>query len=220
MKILIIIPAYNEAKKIEQVVAEIKNQDYDVLVVDDGSSDDTAKMAEQAGAVVLSHQLNRGQGASLKTGIKYALKKGYDTVVFFDADDQMDAKEIKMLITKQKETGVEVVLGSRFLGRAINIPFIKKIVLKTALFGTRLMTGLKITDVHNGFQLWTRDALKKIELKQDKQAYASELLDQISKKKLLYCEAPVTITYTNYSKGKGQKISNAFNILWDLVVKK
>jgi len=220
MKTLVLIPAYNEEDKIYQVAKEVKDLGQDVLVVDDGSSDNTYEEANRAGVKVMRHCLNRGQGASLKTGIKYALGGDYEAVVFFDADGQMIAHEIKKLIEPVRVGKHEVVLGSRFLGKAIDIPASKLFTLKLALWFTRLTVGLTLSDVHNGFQVWSRVALEKLDLSQDRQAYASELLHEIADKKLKYHEVPVTIKYTDYSKAKGQSIFNAFKILWDLMIKK
>ncbi len=220
MKTLVLIPAKNEEKKIGTVVSQVKSENFEVLVVDDGSTDSTAQTAEANGATVLIHAVNRGQGASLKTGIDWALEKDYDHVVFFDADGQMRADEIKNLLEPLMLDKYEVALGSRFLGRTENMPFSRLITLKLALLFTRLTTGLKLTDVHNGFQAWSREALGKISLNQDRQAYASEVLSEIAKKKLKFTEIPVTITYTPYSKKKGQKLWNAFHILWDLTIKR
>lgn len=220
MKTLVLIPARNEAAQIASVVQQVLKQGFEVLVVDDGSGDQTAALAQAAGARVLRHLVNRGQGAALKTGCAYALKNGYQTVVFFDADGQMMADEIKQIIKPIESGGVQVVLGSRFLGRAKNIGWLKWLTLKLALLFSRWATGLSLTDTHNGFQAWSVAALDQIQLKQDRQAYASEILQQIAAKKLKYLELPVTIEYTAYSKRKGQSVLNAFNILWDLMIKK
>lgn len=219
MKTIIVIPAYNEASKINGVVAAVKASGlWDVLVVDDGSGDGTAVQAKAAGATVLRHQINRGQGAALKTGIKFASRSGYETAVFFDADGQMAPAEIPLLLKKLNE-GYDVVLGSRNLGRTVNMPIIRKIVKKIALQFTRFSTGLKITDTHIGFQAWTLDALKKINLDQDRMAHASQILSEIAKNRLKYAEVPVTIRYDAYSVKKGQNSSGAFKILWDLLIK-
>ncbi len=219
MKFLIVIPAYNEARKIKEVIEDIKKNGFeDILVVDDASKDDTFKLASSCGINVLKHEINRGQGASIKTGVAFADKYGYEAVVFFDADGQMKSKEIFNFI-KTLENGYDVVLGSRNLGQAVDIPFIKKIIKKMALIFTLMTTGLKITDTHNGFQAWRVSVLKKINWHQDRFAYASELLNEIAEKKLKYIELPVVIEYTDYSKAKGQKISGLFRILWDLLIK-
>jgi len=221
MKNLIIIPAYNESESLPSVIKNIFSlnlPDTDILVVDDGSSDQTFDLAKNLGVKVLRHCINRGQGASLKTGIDFCLKNNYDKVVFFDADGQMDHQEIPLLLEKLN-SDCQVVLGSRRLGKVINMPIARRFVKYLALIFTHLTTGLKLTDTHNGFQAWHSDALKKIELYQDGYAHASQLLQQIAKHRLRYCEFPVTIKYTDYSKRRGQSLWSALKILWDLLIK-
>lgn len=221
MNILAIIPAYNEGEKIGEVVSGLKNKanlPLDILVVNDGSKDETASRALETGAMVISHAINRGQGAALKTGIDFAIKKNYQTVIFFDADGQMDPVEAYNLNLKLNEC-YDVVLGSRNIGRVIDMPLSTKIVKKLALIFTRLISGLNLTDTHNGFQAWRISALSQIKLDQDRMAHASQILNEISRLKLKYCEVPVTIKYTDYSKRKGQRLWNSFNILWDLLIK-
>lgn len=221
MNILAIIPAYNEGEKIGEVVSGLKNKanlPLDILVVNDGSKDETASRALETGAMVISHAINRGQGAALKTGIDFAIKKNYQTVIFFDADGQMDPVEAYNLNLKLNE-GYDVVLGSRNIGRVIDMPLSTKIVKRLALIFTRLTSGLNLTDTHNGFQAWRISALSQIKLDQDRMAHASQILNEISRLKLKYCEVPVTIKYTDYSKRKGQRLWNSFNILWDLLIK-
>jgi polyprenyl-phospho-N-acetylgalactosaminyl synthase len=220
MKFLVIVPAYNEGDEIASVISKIKDCGHDLVVVDDGSIDNTVLAARSAGAKVLTHLLNRGQGASLRTGIQYAKGMGYQAVVFFDADGQMMASDISRLVVSMEKDNLDVVLGSRFIGRVENIPTAKLFTLKLALLFTRIITGLKLTDVHNGFQAWKMTALDRTNLIQDRQAYASEVLQNIADLKLKYCEVGVTIRYTKYSISKGQSILNAFNIIWDLIVKK
>lgn len=221
MNILVIIPAYNEEKKISEVVSGLRakaNLPLDILVVDDGSSDRTSCEAVKAGAKALRHAINRGQGAALKTGIDYGVKNNYQTIFFFDADGQMDPTEMYKLNLKLNE-GFDVVLGSRNLGKAVDMPLMKKMVKKLALIFTRMTTGLDLTDTHNGFQAWRAQAIARVRLDQDRMAHASQILNEISRLKLKYCEVPVTISYTEYSKKKGQSLWNSFNILWDLLIK-
>jgi glycosyltransferase involved in cell wall biosynthesis len=220
MKTLVIIPAKNEALSIDKVVFDVLQAGFEVLVIDDGSTDTTGLIAKNAGALVLRHIINRGQGASLRTGTAYALDHNYEAVVFFDADGQMLAEEINMLVARLEEQSLDVVLGSRFLGRAENIPLLKKVILQLALFFTRVTTGLPLTDAHNGFQAWRMSALQKITLRQDRYAYASEVLHEIARHKLRYEEVPVTICYTEYSKIKGQSLWGVFSIVWDLYIKR
>lgn len=211
----IVIAAYNEGRALGPVVLKARSLYPIVIVVDDGSRDDTAEVAEGAGAHVLRHPINLGQGAALQTGIDYALKIGCEYLVTFDADGQHAADEIALLLDKLVSTRSDIVLGSRFLGRAVNMPRSKLLTLRAAILFTRLTTGLRVTDTHNGFRALTRSAALKLRIRQDRMAHASEILDQISALRLRYCECPVTITYTAYSIQKGQRIINSVTILKD-----
>ena len=220
-KTYIAIPAYNEGKKITEVIDSLKKENYNnIVIVDDGSIDNTSQEALKTGATVIKHTNNRGQGASLKTAIDYSLKQGADIIVTFDADGQHDPKQIKDL-TKPVESGeVDVTLGSRFIGKAENIPFIRKMFLKGGALIIRLFYGIKLTDSHNGFRALSKRAAERIEIKSDRMEHASEILEQIKKKRLTYKEIPVTIIYTEYSMNKGQSTLNAFNILFKMIKNK
>ena len=209
------IPAFNEGPVIGDVVAGVRARYSQVVVVDDCSVDQTGDMAFQAGAIVLRHAVNLGQGAALATGIRYALSQGAETLVTFDADGQHCVDDIRVLLNRQRETGTDVVLGSRFLGEAQGMPSLRRMVLKVAVLFMRLTSGVPISDVHNGFRLLTRSAAEKIRIRQSRMAHASEIVEQIGVLGLSISEAPVTITYTEYSLGKGQKLSNAINVVWD-----
>ena len=115
------------------------------------------------------------------------------------------------------ETGADFALGSRFLGKAKNIEFSRKLLLKAAVLLTRFTTGLKITDVHNGLRAMTRRGANALRIRQNRMAHASEILEQIAKSGLAYVEVPVTVEYTSYSKAKGQRLSNSVNILLELL---
>ncbi len=223
MKTAVVIPAYNEEKMIAEVVAAVRAHCPRVFVVDDGSSDATASAASAAGAAVLRHVLNRGQGAALATGIAAALESGADIIVTFDADGQMDPADIATL-TAPIEAGLcDVVLGSRFIdGRWAmgdgKMPMLRRLTLKAALAFTLLTTGLKLTDTHNGLRALSRKAASELDLRCDRMAHASEILEEISRHGWRYREAPVRIRYTEYSMKKGQKLSGAFRILRDLIM--
>lgn len=205
MKIFIVIPAFNEEQTIGGVVESLREIYDNIVVVDDGSDDGTSYAASQAGASTVRHIINRGQGASLKTGINYALQHKADIVVTFDADGQHTRQDITRLIQPIIEQKAEVVLGSRFLeDSAINIPTTRKLMLKAAVIFTRFMSRLKVTDTHNGLRALSRVAADRIRIKQDRMAHASEILDEIYHKKLKYVEVPVTIKYSDYSTHKGQ----------------
>lgn len=218
--VAVVIPAYNEEKTIREVVEAVKSYVDEIIVVDDGSSDKTAKVALLQGAKVLRHFLNRGQGAALQTGIEAALGDGADIIVTFDADGQFNAAEISEIVEPIKNHAAEVVLGSRFLSKTSNISNFKKLLLKLAVIFTRLATGLNITDTHNGFRVFSREAALKIKIRQDRMAHSSEILEQIASQKISYKEIPVTVRYTEYSLKKGQKLFDYFKILKDLFLGK
>ncbi len=216
-KTFIIIPAYNEEKSIANVVKELKQNNYkNIIVIDDGSEDNTFKEAKKGNITVLKHILNRGQGAALKTGIDYALSNGADIIVTYDADGQHSPDDIKDIIKPIKNKKADITLGSRFLKKN-KIPFIRKLFLKGGAFIIFLMYGIKLTDSHNGFRAMSRKAAEKIEIKSDSMEHASEILEEIKKKRLKYKEIPVTIRYTDYSIKGGQKTLNSFKILFKMI---
>lgn len=214
----IVIPAFNEGPAIAGVVHDLGAVYRNIVVVDDCSLDDTADAARSAGAIALRHPINLGQGAALQTGIRYALTRGAEYIVTFDADGQHRMEDISALLDAQSRTNADVVVGSRFLGRAENIPPLRWIVLKLAVLFTRVTIGTKLTDAHNGLRLFTRHAAERIRITQNRMAHASEITEQIQGLGLTIAEAPVTIVYTEYSLRKGQKLSNAFHIVAELIV--
>ena len=212
----IVIPAWREATVIRGVVEDVRGLVADVVVVDDGSPDDSGNEALLGGATLLRHCVNLGQGAALQTGIDYALLHGAEYVFTFDADGQHAPESLGVMAEIMAGRGVDVVLGSRWRGQAQAIPPFRKLVLKAAVVFTRLHSGLDLTDTHNGLRLFNRKAAQHIRITQARMAHASEILDQIGAAKLTYAEAPVTGRYTEYSLAKGQKISGMFRVLADI----
>lgn len=212
----IVIPGYNEDAVIGQTVASLARWLPAVVVVDDGSTDRTAAAAEAAGATVLRHAVNLGQGAALATAIRYALIRGAEFIVTFDADGQHRPDDIDRLLETAWQREADVVLGSRFLGEAANMPTSRHLLLRLAAAYTRWTTGLPVTDSHNGLRLFTRRAAEQLRVRQNRMAHASEILDWLSASDLRVVEAPVRIVYTDYSLRKGQGLFASFNILWDL----
>jgi len=220
-EIYVVIPAYNEERIIKKVIDELKQAGYsNIIVVDDGSKDRTYDIVSKLDVISLKHVINRGQGAALKTGIDYALKKGAKIIVTFDADGQHSVDDIRKLIGPVAKNQVDIALGSRFLGRKSNIPFSRKVFLKAGAFLIFLMYGIKLTDSHNGIRAMSGKAAEKIEMTSNRMEHASEILEQIKEKKLRYMEIPVTIKYTDYSKLKGQSTMNAFRIFLKMVFNK
>ena len=216
LDVWIIIPAYKEATVIGTVVSDVALLFPNVIVIDDASNDGTAEAAARAGALVARHPINLGQGAALQTGIDLALERGAEIIVMFDADGQHHASDIANLIEPLKHGRADFALGSRFIGRTVNMPPSRRLLLQAALLFTRVTTRLRITDVHNGLRAMTRKGAQAIHIRQNRMAHASEILEQIARSRLNYVEVPVTIEYTDYSLSKGQRMSNSLSILVDL----
>jgi glycosyltransferase involved in cell wall biosynthesis len=191
-----------------------------VVIVDDGSDDATASVARDAGAVVLRHLVNRGQGAALQTAIRYALNGGAHYLVTFDADGQHSADEIALLLAPIERGEAEFVLGSRFLGSAVNMSRRKRLLLRAAVLFTRRVSRVHLTDTHNGLRAFSRLAASRVRITEDRMAHASELIDQIVASGLPYREVPVTIHYTDYSRAKGQRPTAALRVLFDYLVRR
>ena len=170
----VVIPAYQEAKVLGRVVEGVRGLGPRVVVVDDGSADETAQEALLAGATVLRHAVNLGQGAALQTGIDYALAHGAEFLFTFDADGQHPAESLTVLADIQEKTGADVVLGSRALGTAEGIPKARRLLLRAALSFTWMHARLRVTDTHNGLRMFTREAALRIRISQARMAHASE----------------------------------------------
>lgn len=214
--VLVVVPAYNEAKTIGRVIRGLFEHGWkDVVVVDDGSSDETVVLALQAGARVLRHRINRGQGAALETGNAYAREKGADTVVHFDADLQFNPLDIAPALKALKASQVDILLGSRFLDNRSVVPWFKKyVILPLGRLMHRFFFGLKLTDAHNGFRIMTKKALDAIRITQDGMAHNTEILQQIAKHNLRYLEFPIEVTYHEY----GQGVLGGVKIMRDLFI--
>ncbi len=222
MRVVAIIPAFNEGTRVLASVVSAKRYVDDVIVVDDCSSDDTALVAKNAGAIVLRHIMNRGQGAALQTGMDYALRAiGADVLVHFDADGQMRGDEIPIMIEPILNGEADVVLGSRFLEkRAIHMPWVRRFMLRLGTVFTIVLSGIRVTDTHNGFRAFSRKAATEMRISLDRMAHASEILDLIKAKRLRYVERPVTISYSVETLRKGQSTIKALMTVKDFMKKK
>jgi glycosyltransferase involved in cell wall biosynthesis len=215
----VVIPMHNEATVISSVVESVRRRFAHVVCVDDGSGDDSVEFARAAGAVVVRHPANLGQGAALETGIRHALDRlDVSYVVTFDADGQHDVDDAAAMVDLARRDGLHVVLGSRFLGAAHGITGSRRLVLQAAVLFTRTSTGLRVTDAHNGLRVLRRDAAEHIRLRLHGMSHASEILSLIDRHGFAYAEHPVTICYTDYSQAKGQRGYNALNIVFELMV--
>ncbi len=218
--VYIVVPAFNEAGAVYDVVRELRTRYANVVVVDDGSPDSTSSEARRAGATVLRHVLNRGQGAALQTGIDFGLRHGADVIVTFDADGQHRVEDIDRLVAALEKEKADVAIGSRFLELRSNVPVLRRMMLRAATLFMRMTSGLALTDAHNGLRAMRRGAAEQIHLTIDGMAHASEIVDQFHHLHLRVTEVPVVIHYSQYSLQKGQSSLAAFRIAFDYLMKR
>ncbi len=221
-EVYVIVAAYNEAPVIASALAEVIERGYQVVVVDDGSTDATWDALQTMAVHRLRHPINLGQGAALQTGVRFALGRGARYVVHFDADGQHPAAAIDALLEPLVTGRAEVSLGSRFLRPQDRqqIPKSKRLALRLAVWVNYLFTGLLLSDAHNGLRALTRRAASQIDLRANRYAHATELLRTVNRLRLAPVEVPTTIRYTDYSRQKGQSLWNAVNIVVDLLLKR
>jgi glycosyltransferase involved in cell wall biosynthesis len=213
--VIVVIPAYNEAATIATVVHAVRQVCDLCVVVDDGSKDDTATIARSAGAVVLVHEINRGQGAAIETGFAYARVLSPTAVVTFDADGQFDPADIPKAVKYITDTQVDIVFGTRFETGAAHVPFVKRLFLvPLAKVIDRLFGAPELSDVHNGFRVLTSKALAAISITQDRMAHATEIPRLAQQHGLRIGQFPVTVRYSEF----GQGLSGGLRIVRDLVV--
>ncbi len=217
-----LVRVYNEGTVLEDTIDSILQEGYkNILLVDDGSRDDSWNIIQKyskkySGIHALRHFQNRGAGAALETGFEYLRRYGdIKYVINFDADGQHRVDEAKKFLQAfKKYPHIKIIFGSRFFKKegTHNIPFTRKIVLQLGKVFTRIISGARLSDSHNGYRGFHMDAIESIHLTADSMAYASELIEQIMQKKIPYAEVPVDIIYTSYSLQKWQKTSNAIFI--------
>ncbi|MFH1233556.1 MAG: glycosyltransferase family 2 protein [Patescibacteria group bacterium] len=220
MKITCIIPAYNEAENIVAVINSVKPLVDEVVVVDDCSKDNTFLLAKQQGVVALKHLINLGQGATLKTGTKYAVRDNADIIVHFDADGQFLAKDIKTVIKPLVAGQADIVFGSRFINKqeySVVMPAMKKyLLMPLAKLVNKLLFNINLTDPQSGFRAMTRQTAMTINWQQDRMAHCSEILCQAIKHNLRIKEVSIDIIYHHF----GQRFFGGVRILIDLFLAK
>ena len=220
-RVLVIVPAYNEGRVITDTVERLLAAGYQVVVVDDGSSDETAEVGRLPIAY-LRHPVNLGQGAALQTGMTYALRAGAEIAVHFDADGQHDCGQIERLIAPIVDGQADVVFGSRFLRQQDReqVPWKKRILLRGGILVSWAMTGMLLSDTHNGFRAMSRRALERVQLQENGFAHATEIMQRVREGGMQYVEVPITVSYSAYSQQKGQRLSGSLSILFDLIMAK
>jgi polyprenyl-phospho-N-acetylgalactosaminyl synthase len=219
----VVVPAYNEEPALGSVLDELLGScpGANVVVVDDGSTDHTPDIAAARPVHRLRHIVNLGQGAAIRTGIDYALAAGAEIVVTYDGDGQMSAADVHTIVEPVATGECDIALGTRFaVHRPAGMSAARRLLLRIALLFTRFTSGLPLTDVHNGFRACSRKSLEEMNLTQNRMAHASEILHEIARLDVRWKEVPVRISYSEYSRRKGQRSLGAVDILLDLIFAK
>ena len=214
-----IIPIYNEATVIEDCLSDLRTIFSNILVIDDGSTDDSASKAKKSGTKVIRHTFNIGQGLALSTGFKWVQRQNkFKNIVTCDGDGQHMAHDALRLVEELENSSLDIVFGSRFLSyEKSNTPATKRLILKIVARITNILTGIKLSDAHNGLRALTVEASNAVDITQMGMAHASQIISLTRQANLKYHEIPVKVLYTPYSRNKGQSVLNGVNIVADLL---
>ena len=220
--VFVIIPFYNENTVIREVIEDLLPYNYQIVLVNDGSTKSPYNILKDIDSLYfLHHKVNLGQGAAIQTGIDFALQKGAEYLVTFDADGQHRASDIQSLLEPLQNNEADICIASRFLEKGRhNATKGRKITLKVGRWVNYFFTGLFLSDAHNGLRAMNRTAADKFNLKENRMAHATEFLIAIKKNKIRYKEIPATVVYSDYSRKKGQSVFSSIRIFFDLVLHK
>ncbi|MFI8694803.1 glycosyltransferase family 2 protein [Dietzia maris] len=215
----LIVPCFNEGTVIEEVLRSARGTFPNIVAVDDGSADNSAAAIHRAGAHLVRHPVNLGQGAAIQTGVEYArAQPGARYFVTFDADGQHQVKDVLAMVERVRSEPVDIVVGTRF-GRPRRdddqVPLIKRLVLRTVVLLSPRTRRLGLTDAHNGLRVFNRRVAEDLNLRMNGMSHASEFVELMDGRGWRVAEQPVDILYTEYSMSKGQSLLNGINILSD-----
>ena len=216
----LIVPCYNEGTVIFDVLTNARETLPNIVGVNDGSADDSAAQIRAAGAHLVDHPVNLGQGAAIQTGVEYArAQPGAKYFVTFDADGQHQVKDVMRMIERLRTEPLDIIVGTRFAGQENSqVPWIKRAVLKTVVMLSPRTKRLGLTDAHNGLRAFNRRVAEEMNIRMNGMSHASEIVSMIDKHGWRVDEEPVDILYTEYSMSKGQSLINGVNILADGLV--
>ena len=209
--VYVIIPAYNEGKRILEVIKQAKNYAKNIVVVDDGSKDETCNIAEKTGVDVLNHIINLGKGAALKTGCDYAVSNGAKKLIVMDADGQHNPSEIPHFLKSLNDA--DIVFGYRQLKEA---PLVFKFGNRFINLSTKLLYGLNLKDTQSGFRAFTNSCYKKIRWKANDYSMESEMIANVGKHNLKYKEIPIKTIYRD--KYKGTTVLDGIKIVFNMIL--
>lgn len=213
----LIIPCYNEGTVIGDVIRNALRTFPNIVAVNDGSADDSAEQIHAAGAHLVNHPVNLGQGAALQTGVEYARSQpGAQYFVTFDADGQHQVKDVLTMLGRMRTEEVDIITGTRFGGQDNSqVPWLKRLVLQTVVLLSPRTRKLGLSDAHNGLRVFNKRVADELNLRMNGMSHASEFVTLMATKGWRVSEEPVDILYTEYSMSKGQSLLNGVNILAD-----
>ncbi|WP_080793177.1 glycosyltransferase family 2 protein [Corynebacterium pacaense] len=215
----LVVPCYNEGTVIREVLSHARETFPNIVAVNDGSSDNSAEEIHAAGAHLINHPVNLGQGAAIQTGVEYARKQpGARYFVTFDADGQHQIKDVVRMVERLRNEPLDIIVGTRFgRPRAADdqVPWIKRLVLRIVVLLSPTTRRLGLSDAHNGLRVFNQKVAQELNIRMNGMSHASEFVDQIDKRGWRVAEEPVDILYTEYSMSKGQSLINGINILAD-----
>ena len=212
----IVVPAFNEAGVIGGVVTDLRSTFPHVVCVDDGSDDDTGDIALRAGAHLVRHPVNLGQGAAIQTGVEYARSQpGAQVFATFDADGQHRVEDVVTMIDRLGRGDVDIVIGTRFGAGVTRPPLLKRVVLQTAVRLSPRGRTLGLTDSNNGLRVFNKTVADGLDITMNGMSHATEFIMLIAENRWRVAEQPVEVLYTEYSQSKGQPLLNGVNIIVD-----
>lgn len=216
----LIVPCYNEGPVIQQVLENARATFPNIVAVNDGSADNSAAAIRAAGAHLVNHPVNLGQGAAIQTGVEYArAQPGAQYFVTFDADGQHQVKDVVRMVERLRTEPVDIIVGTRFAGQEeTQVPWIKRVVLKTVVVLSPRTRRLGLSDAHNGLRAFNKRVADEMNIRMNGMSHASEIVTMIDQRGWRVAEEPVDILYTEYSMSKGQSLINGVNILADGLV--
>lgn len=218
MKVVAVVPAWNEEKTIGEVLDGLLPCVDEVVVVDDGSTDRTSQIASSRGVVLVRHALNRGLGAAICTGINAALGRNADVILTFDADGQHCVEDIFAVLEPIRKSEADIVIGSRLLS-PVGMPLVRRIANQFGNLATHVLFGARVTDSQSGFRAMTREAASRLDLRTDRMEISSEIIAEAFRNRLRLVEVPITNVYTTYSLSKGQGLVMGFKTLGRLFLR-
>ncbi|MEO6792270.1 MAG: glycosyltransferase family 2 protein [Mycobacterium sp.] len=219
----IIVPAFGEAAVIGDVIVDIRAVFDHVVCVDDGSTDDTTSIARHAGAHVVRHPVNLGQGAAIQTGVEFARRQpGARLFATFDADGQHRVQDVERMIERLDATDLDIIIGTRFAApaAAAAVPPLKRLVLRAAVRLSPRIRRLGLSDAHNGLRVFNRRVADRLDITMNGMSHAGEFIALIAENHWRVGEESIEVLYTDYSKAKGQPLLNGVNIIFDGLLRK